>query len=166
MSIPYNTAFIIPTKVGDNCSYSESLMKQVTGQEKSEMDAFQYYSSDFLRLKTLLIGSDEDGDDLNALATVNNALRSAGLSGHTAGRISVSEDKDTSTSKRRRGNKSQSIKQKESGTSRKTRLSWELHPNLLLHDLYDSVGEDIQSVSDDEDSLIDASSSETASIKN
>ena len=151
MSILRNTALIIPTKVRDNCSYSESLMKQVTGQEKSETerDAFQYYSSDLLRLKTLLLCSDEDDDELNALAAVNDALRSAGLSGLTASRVS----KDKDTSKHRRGNNSQLIKQNESGsgTSRKTRLSWELHPDLLLHDLYDEVGEDIQPVSDDED---------------
>ena len=154
MSIPCNsnttTTFTIPTKVGDNCSYSASLMKQATGQEKSEMDAFQYYSSDLLRLKTLLLGADEDDDELNALAAVNDALRSAGLSTLTA-KSEVSKDNDTDVSKRRRGNNSQLIKQKESETSRKTRLSWELHPNLLLHDLNDEVEEDIQSVLDDGD---------------
>ena len=114
------------------------------------MDAFQYYSSDLLRLKTLLLGADEDDDELNALAAVNDALRSAGLSTLTA-KSEVSKDNDTDVSKRRRGNNSQLIKQKESETSRKTRLSWELHPNLLLHDLNDEVEEDIQSVLDDGD---------------
>ena len=109
---------------------------------KSKFDAFQHYSSDLLRLKTLLLSHDDDDDDeLNALAAVNDALRSAGLSDIAA--------KDAS--KRRRGNSSQSIKQKESGTARKTRLSWELHPSLLLHDLYYQVGENIRSISDDED---------------
>ncbi|KAL7494289.1 hypothetical protein ACHAWT_003093 [Skeletonema menzelii] len=163
MSTPRNATFIIPTKVGDNCSYSASLMQQVIGHSKeSERDAFQYYSSDFIRLKlkTLLLSPDanEDDDDMNALTALNDALRSAGLSGLTAN----SEVKDDS--KRRRGNNSQPIKQKEieSGTPRKTRLSWELHPNLVLHDLYDQVGdhdlydydqvgEDIRCVSDGED---------------
>ena len=129
----------------DNCSYSASFMQQITGQQqeesKSKFDAFQYYSSNLLRLKTLLLSDEEDDDELNALAAVNDALRSAGLSDIAA--------KDAS--KRRRGNGSQPIKQKESGTARKTRLSWELHPSLLLHDLYYQVEEDVQSISDDGD---------------
>ena len=152
---PCNTAtFTVPTKVGDNCSYSASLMKQITGDDKPEKDAFQYYSSDLLRLKTLLFSSDQDDDELSALAAVNEVLRRAGLSTLTANRISNNKDKDASNSKRRRGNNSQAIKQKQqkdSRTPRKTRLSWELHPSLLLHDLYDDDGEDIHSISDDED---------------
>ena len=85
---------------------------------------------------------------MNGLAAVNDALRSAGLSNLTT----KHDSKDKDASKRRRGNNSQSIeqKQKESGTPRKTRLSWELHPNLIFHELWDQIGEDIQSVSDDE----------------
>eukprot|EP00984_Skeletonema_dohrnii_P017785 scaffold8167_cov72-Skeletonema_dohrnii-CCMP3373.AAC.1 len=144
---------IVPTKAEDNCSYSASFMRQITGQQqkesKSKFDAFQYYSSDLLRLKTLLLSHDDvDDDELNALAATNDALRSAGLSDIAADHH-VSNRKDTS--KRRRGNGSRPIKQKESGTPRKTRLSWELHPSLLLHDLYYQVGEDIRSISDDED---------------
>ena len=139
------TTIIVPTKVEDNCSYSASFMRQITGQQqeesKSKFDAFQYYSSDLLRLRTLLLSDDNDDDELNALAAVNDALRSAGLSDIAA--------KDAS--KRRRGNDSQPIKQKESGTARKTRLSWELHPSLLLHDLYYQVEEDVQSIPDDGD---------------
>eukprot|EP00984_Skeletonema_dohrnii_P031974 scaffold25258_cov184-Skeletonema_dohrnii-CCMP3373.AAC.9 len=151
MTMPCNcnstttTTIIVPTKVEDNCSYSASFMRQITGQQqkefKSKFDAFQHYSSDLLRLKTLLLSDEEDDDELNALAAVNDALRSAGLSDIAA--------KDAS--KRRRGNSSQSIKQKESGTPRKTRLSWELHPSLLLHDLYYQVEEDVQSIPDDGD---------------
>ncbi len=59
-------------------------MQQVIGQDesKAKFDAFQYYSNDLLRLKTLFrssVGDDAD-DELNALATVRDALRSAGLS--------------------------------------------------------------------------------------
>eukprot|EP00985_Skeletonema_marinoi_P017445 scaffold9563_cov150-Skeletonema_marinoi.AAC.5 len=116
MTMPCNstttTTIIVPTKVEDNCSYSASFMRQITGQQqeesKSKFDAFQHYSSDLLRLKTLLLSDDEDDDELNALAAVNDALRSAGLSDIAA--------KDAS--KRRRGNSSQSI------TSRKMQ---ELH---------------------------------------
>jgi len=150
MTMPCNSAttttIIVPTKVEDNCSYSASFMQQITGQDesKSKFDAFQYYSSDLLRLKTLLLSHDDDDDDeLNALAAVNGALRSAGLSDIAADHhVSNRED----ASKRRRGNGSQSIKQKESGTPRKTRLSWELHPSLLLHDIYYQVEEDVQSI--------------------
>jgi hypothetical protein len=150
MPMPCIATFTVPTKVEDNCSYSSSFMQQVIGREKEEskFDAFQYYSSDLLRLKTLLLSPSEDDDELNGLAAVNDALRSAGLSNLTT----KHDSKDKDASKRRRGNNSQSIeqKQKESGTPRKTRLSWELHPNLIFHELWDQIGEDIQSVSDDE----------------
>ena len=117
-----------------------------TGGIQFQVLCFPNYSSDLLRLKTLLLSDDEDDDELNSLAAVNDALRSAGLSDIAADHH-VSKD----ASKRRRGNSSQSIKQKESGTPRKTRLSWELHPSLLLHDLDYQVGEIIQSISDDGD---------------
>lgn len=152
------TTFIVPTKVDDNCSYSAQLMQQVIGQEerdesKAKFDAFQYYSNDLLRLKTLLRSSHENANEnvneLNALTTVNDALKSAGLS--LSNLFANCDGKDAS--KRRRGNNSEpiTIKQNESGTPRRTRLSWELHPSLLLHDLYDQVGEDVQSVSNGED---------------
>ena len=151
------TTFKVPTKVEDNCSYSAETMQQILGQEeqdesKAKFDAFQYYSNDLLRLKTLLDSSDgDDADELNALAAVRDALRSAGLSLSNLFANRVGKD----SSKRRRGNNSEpiTIELKESETPRKTRLSWEVHPSLLLHDLYDEFGEDIhvQSVSDCEE---------------
>jgi len=152
MTMPCNSAttnaIIVPTKVEDNCSYASLMPKNVVDQEGSKFDAFEYYSSDLLRLKTLLLSTDDDDEDdddeLNDLAAVNDILRSAGLSNITANYARKDD------SKRRRGNNSQPIKkQKESGTSRKTRLSWELHPSLILHELY-QVEEDIPSISDDE----------------
>ena len=120
---PRNATFIVPTKVEDNCSYSTSFMQQVIGHKDEEsdtdMDAFQYYSSDRQRLKTLLFCHDEDDDDFSALAAVNAVLRSAGLNA-TANR--VSEDMDDSKH-RSRGDNSQAITSG-SGTPRKTRLSW------------------------------------------
>eukprot|EP00985_Skeletonema_marinoi_P008939 scaffold4090_cov84-Skeletonema_marinoi.AAC.8 len=109
MTMPCNNinttaiTIIVPTKVEDNCFYSASFMQQITGQEESnsKFDAFQYYSSNLLRLKTLLLSDDEDDDDLNSLAAVNDALRSAGLS-DIAANHHVSKD----ASKRRRGNRS------------------------------------------------------------
>ena len=41
------------------------------GQQESKFDAFQYYSSDLLRLKTLLLSSNHDDDELSVLARVN-----------------------------------------------------------------------------------------------
>ena len=106
---------------------------------------FQYYSSDLLRFKTLLLNHDNDDDELSALAAVNDILRSAGLSDITA---TAKNHASKDVSKRRRGNNSRPVKQNEAGTQRKTRLSWELHPSLLLHDLYED-GEDF--ISDEED---------------
>lgn len=151
------TLFTVPTKVEDNCSYSASFMQQFIGRKDEEsdtdMDAFQSYSSDLLRLKTLLFCHDEEDDDFSALAAVNGVLRSAGLNA-TASR--VSEEKDDS--KRCKGDNSQARGiTSGSGTLRKSRITWELHPKLLLADLYDQVEEEIlQSVLDghgfDEDS--------------
>eukprot|EP00985_Skeletonema_marinoi_P021714 scaffold13468_cov128-Skeletonema_marinoi.AAC.5 len=104
MSMPCIATFTVPTKVEDNCSYSASFMQQVIGQEKEEskFDAFQYYSSDLLRLKTLLLRPSADDNELNGLAAVNDALRSAGLSNLTT----KHDSKDKDASKRRRGNNS------------------------------------------------------------
>ena len=95
--------------------------------EHPQDDAFSRYSSDFVRMKSILLNVDEDDgsehdDDLDALARINRALSSAGLSNV----VNLNRDK------RRRGNNSASIRQ---GPERKTRLTWELHPDLLLHDL-------------------------------
>ena len=92
-------------------------------------DAFSRYSNDFLRMKSLLLlsedledGDDDDINDLDALATINQARRSVGLSNL----VHLNRDK------RRRGNDSRRIPQ--GGNERKTRLSWEVHPDLILHD--------------------------------
>ena len=129
------TTFSVPTKTEDNCSYSTSLMQQIVGQEsKPKFDAFQHYSSDLLRLKTLLLSPYQDDDELSTLAELNRILRGAGLSdikGATA-----------TKPKRRRGNNSRPTKQ---DAQRKTRLSWELHPSLFLHDL-DQKDQDVEEV--------------------
>jgi len=114
-------------------------------------DAFSYYSSDLIRLKTLLLSDDDchdDDDDLSAMTAVNNALRSAGLNTLRSNNNQVDDD---ASSKRRRGNNSLPIEQQQQQQQqRKTRLSWELHPSLLLHELYDLPGEDVQIIPDDE----------------
>ena len=123
-------------------------------QEESKFDAFQHYSSDLLRFKTLLLSSDQDDDDLSALAAINDILRNAGISEITA---KTNVNKDKGDSKRRRDNNSMPIKKQNEAVTRpqrKTRLSWELHPSLLLHDLFYEDGEDNHFISDDEDDHI------------
>ena len=112
----------IPTKQGDG----ETMMIRhlVGASQQQQDDAFSRYSNDFVRMKSLLLSSEEynDDDDLEAFATINRALNQVG----------VSNLSHLNRDKRRRGNNSRSIKQR---NERKTRLSWELHPTLLLHDL-------------------------------
>ena len=112
----------IPTKQGDG----ETMMIRhlVGASQQQQDDAFSRYSNDFVRMKSLLLSSEEynDDDDLEALATINRALNQVG----------VSNLSHLNRDKRRRGNNSRSIKQR---NERKTRLSLELHPTLLLHGL-------------------------------
>jgi hypothetical protein len=123
--------YSIPTKQGDDKNERPSAMNHLVGDSQhqhAQDDAFSRYSNDFLRMKSLLLLSedledgDDDNDDLDALATINQARRSVGLSNLTH----LNQDK------RRRGNDSRRIQQ--GGNERKTRLSWELHPDLILHD--------------------------------
>ncbi|KAL7429547.1 hypothetical protein ACHAXM_001776 [Skeletonema potamos] len=85
------------------------------------------YSNEYLRKSLLLLSGDLDlddhdgDDDLDALATINRTFSSVGSSSLAH----INRDK------RRRGNDSRRIQQ---GNERKTRLSWELHPDLILHD--------------------------------
>ena len=115
----------VPTKQGDETTTTTTRHLVGESQHQHEQDdAFSRYSNDFVRMKSLLLSSEEynDDDDLEALATINRALNQVG----------VSNLSHLNRNKRRRGNNSRSIKQ---GNERKTRLSWELHPTLLLHDL-------------------------------
>ena len=54
------------TKTDDNCSHASICKQSCVKQEhtdEAKFDAFQYYSNDLLRLKTLLLIPDEDGND-------------------------------------------------------------------------------------------------------
>ena len=160
-SIPSTcTVHIVPTKTDDNCSYDASIWRQSIEQEHAKdevkFDAFQHYSNDLLRLKTLLLSPDQvDGDDddeSSSLIAVNNALRSVGLCDLSLSPSQNKKEKLGST-KRRRGNSSQPIKDgQQHDQERKTRLSWELHPSLLLYDLFD----ELYSVSDEEGDMREA----------
>eukprot|EP00986_Skeletonema_menzelii_P003021 scaffold884_cov154-Skeletonema_menzelii.AAC.7 len=71
-------------------------------------------------------GGGDENDELDILASINRALSSVGLSSLAH----LNKDK------RRRGNNCECIKQ---GHERKTRLSWEVHPSLLLHDFIEEL---------------------------
>jgi hypothetical protein len=125
--------YSIPTKQGDDENERLSAMHHLVGEShhhpQEQDDAFSWYSNDFLRMKSLLLlsedledGDDDGDDDLDALATINQARRSVGLSSL----VHLNRDK------RRRGNDSRRIQQ--GRNERKTRLSWEVHPDLILHD--------------------------------
>jgi hypothetical protein len=74
---------------------------------------------------------DDDDDDLDAVATINRALSSMVSMSSNLDRLNQGNGNVADASKRRRGNHSRPIQQ---GNVRKTRLSWELHPSLILHD--------------------------------
>jgi hypothetical protein len=132
-------SYSVPIKLGDEDEEMPTAMHHLdlVGESKHQHhrqdDAFSRYSNNFLRLKSLLLLSkdvdqeeeeDDDDDDLDALAKINQALSSVGLSNLT----------HLTRDKRRRGNDSRRIIQ-QGNNVRKTRLSWELHPDLLSHDI-------------------------------
>jgi hypothetical protein len=142
--------YTVPTKQGDEDETISATIRHLVGEPEhpQDDDAFSRYSSDFVRMKSLLLheeeddGSEYDDDlDLDALARINQALRSVGLSNV----VKLNQDK------RRRGNNSAPIKQ--GPPERKTRLTWELHPDLLLHDLieeFEALDNGAQRIVDDE----------------
>lgn len=122
------TYYTVPTKCYDGDGSPKP--KHVVGG--TQQDAFSRYSNDLLRMKAILLFSededvDQGDDDLDSLAAINRALNSVGISN-----LDLNQGQgNTDASKRRRGNHSRPIEQNQ----RKTRLTWELHPILLLHDL-------------------------------
>jgi hypothetical protein len=123
--------YTVPTKQADESERPTANVVEET-QEQHEDDAFSRYSNDLLRMKAILLLSDEDqdletsddddddDDDLDALASINRALSSLGMTNITH----LNQDNN----ERRRGNNSRRIQQ---GNVRKTTLSWELHPILI-----------------------------------
>ncbi len=98
-------------------------------------------------------GEGNEEDDLDDLVTINRTFRSVGLSNqiHYQQPQQQGQDNAEPASRRRRGNNSNSIPQ---GNIRKTRLSMEAHPSLVLYDLIeelDALDRGVQHVSDDED---------------
>mmetsp|Transcript_8255 Transcript_8255/g.12379 ORF Transcript_8255/g.12379 Transcript_8255/m.12379 type:complete len:157 (+) Transcript_8255:128-598(+) len=127
----------VPTKKHDGGSDSESAAL-IAAAPKPRVDAFTKYSSNLIRMKELLLlGDDEDDlDDMDYLASLNDALRYASKSDQ----VDRNNHGNVSILKRRKGNNSRRITQAQQGQGfleRKTRISYELHPSLLLHDLID-----------------------------
>ena len=118
----YATTISIPTKTEDNCSYASSILPN-DEQQESKFDAFQYYSSDLLRLKTLLLSSNHDDDELSVLAAVNDILRRNCL--EIAAKNNASNDK--SDSKRRRGDNSEPIKKQNEAVTQPQRKTREMY---------------------------------------
>ncbi|KAK1741255.1 hypothetical protein QTG54_007733 [Skeletonema marinoi] len=76
-------SFTVPVKHHDGDGDGSSKHKHVVGE--TQQDAFSRYSNDLLRMKAILLFTeDEDQDqadeDLDSLATINRALSSVGLS--------------------------------------------------------------------------------------
>ena len=109
----------------------------------------------------LLCDEDEDDagdqadDDLDSIATINRALSSVGLRNLHLNQGNGNED----VSKRRRGNHSRPLQQ---SNQRKTRLSWEAHPSLLLHEMMselDDLDHDHYISNEDEDVQVEVEES-------
>lgn len=113
---------------------------------KRKVDAFAKYSSNLFRLKTLLLLGDKEGDEdnLEYLGSLNNVLRQASIND----RVARDRNGDADASKRRKGNNLHPITQQRV-LERKTRISFEVHPSLLLHDLFEF--NDSELISDDDE---------------
>mmetsp|Transcript_8256 Transcript_8256/g.12381 ORF Transcript_8256/g.12381 Transcript_8256/m.12381 type:complete len:159 (+) Transcript_8256:128-604(+) len=129
----------VPTKKHDGGSDSESAAL-IAAAPKPRVDAFTKYSSNLIRMKELLLLGDNNEHDeegsLDYLASLNDALRYASKSDQ----VDRNNHGNVSILKRRKGNNSRRITQAQQGQGfleRKTRISYELHPSLLLHDLID-----------------------------
>ena len=130
--------YTIPTKRYDGSGDDDATSKHThpisDGESRQaeslqeDQDAFSRYSDDIQRMKALMFYSEDEDEDnvMDTHAKINEALRSVGLSG-----IGLARNR-SNASKRRKGNSAVPINQQ---GVRKTRLTWELHPTLLMHDL-------------------------------
>eukprot|EP00984_Skeletonema_dohrnii_P001799 scaffold591_cov69-Skeletonema_dohrnii-CCMP3373.AAC.2 len=146
--------FTVPTKQHDGGSVDKPTYAN-DAVPKPRVDAFAKYSSNIIRMKELLLLKDsnehDEKDALDYLASLNNALRYASKS--KSDQVDRNNHGNVSTSKRRKGNNSRRITQAQQGQGfleRKTRITYELHPSLLLHDLMDLDPDVSAHISDDE----------------
>ena len=100
---------------------------------QQNQDAFARYSNDVFRMKELLLFPEESADDdLDAVSKINEAFRDVGLSGPL---MNTSRNHGATPPKRRKANSIKPVAvDQHQGSVRKTRLSYEIHPNLLMHD--------------------------------
>ena len=84
-------------------------------------------------MKELLLFPEESADDdLDAVAKINEAFRDVGLSGPL---MNTSRNHGATPPKRRKADSTKPVAvDQHQGSIRKTRLSYEIHPNLLMHD--------------------------------
>lgn len=137
----------VPTKHHDGGSKNVSSASFFNAAvPKRKVDAFAKYSSNLFRLKTLLLLGDKEGDEdnLEYLGSLNNVLRQASIND----RVARDRNGDADASKRRKGNNLHPITQQRV-LERKTRISFEVHPSLLLHDLFEF--NDSELISDDDE---------------
>eukprot|EP00985_Skeletonema_marinoi_P012298 scaffold5908_cov152-Skeletonema_marinoi.AAC.6 len=133
--------FTVPTKQHDGGSVDKpTYANNAVSVSKPRVDAFAKYSSNLIRMKELLLLGDNNEHDeegsLDYLASLNDALRYASKSDQ----VDRNNHGNVSILKRRKGNNSRRITQAQQGQGfleRKTRISYELHPSLLLNDLID-----------------------------
>lgn len=146
--------FTVPTKQHDGGSVDKpTYANNAVSVSKPRVDAFAKYSSNLIRMKELLLLGDNNEHDeegsLDYLASLNDALRYASKSDQ----VDRNNHGNVSILKRRKGNNSRRITQAQQGQGfleRKTRISYELHPSLLLHDLIDLDHDASAHISDDE----------------
>lgn len=108
---------------------------QSTGQ-----DAFAYYSNDAARLKALLLKNDVDDFDLRGFMNRNFGT----------GQVN---DKVCST-QQDEGDSNKQCNPQDDACKRKTRISFELHPTLLLDDLLNTAEDDEDLDDDDDDDIL------------
>ena len=108
-------------------------------QEATKVDMFLYYSNDARRMRKLLLKEDEDFD----MAPLRASL--VGTEEDPKNIVADNQDEydnvfncEVQAKKRRRSRTSRPINEKE----RKTRLSFEIHPSLMLYDMLLELDED------------------------
>ena len=101
-------------------------------QEATKVDMFSYYSNDARRMRKLLLKEDEDFD----MAPLRAFL--VGTEEDPKNIVADNQDEyddvfncEVQAKKRRRSRTSRPINEKE----RKTRLSFEIHPSLMMYDM-------------------------------
>mmetsp|Transcript_25330 Transcript_25330/g.38907 ORF Transcript_25330/g.38907 Transcript_25330/m.38907 type:complete len:140 (-) Transcript_25330:132-551(-) len=126
-SVPKDTT--TTTNKTISCQLVKTKFEPTLQQQQITTDAFSHYSNKFNRMKALLLKS----DDVEVMHVSGNTLQEP-------------------AAKRRKGTNSQPIQNR---GVRQTKLSFEVHPSLLLHDdllrMYEQM--DSANISDDEESV-------------